>query len=239
MDEFATGTTTFNTNLNLLIDHSGSTAGQPINQINAAIPEIRDVAIEAAKAKETGIQFRIIGFSDKAGWKVGDRDHGVESFDWTPIDAGGGTNTAAAIDLIASINHRSVLGDKNYPPITGLLSDGQSNEPAKTLQAIEKLKKSIQNGIRFAIGVGDANRAELEAFASVGDIVHPDGTVEENVPLVFDVDNIDSLKDIMKKLTVSSIITSTKMGTSNDDRITLNLEDTDTDKTEEGDDDWN
>ena len=203
-------------NLIFLLDTSGSMMGERINQLNLAMNEALQLAEETSIAKEVKVNMRVVRFNDYAEWIYGNAEQGLQHIDWNDLTAGDSTNTAAAIDKSIEVMHRTILGTRNYKPVIILITDGLSNEPDETLRAIERLKKSLKSSkdpnadkiIRIALGVVGANQDELRAFASIGDIVHADGTTEENVPLVFNVDNIDLLSSILAGVTVSSIIAS-------------------------------
>ena len=112
--------------------------------------------------------------------------------------------------------HREFLGERNYRPVVILITDGESNDPQKTVEAVAKLKASLKSSTdpnkdkitRIAIGVTGANQTELNNFASVGNIEREDGTMDENVPFVFNVDDVQMLKGLLKGVTVSSIASS-------------------------------
>lgn len=223
-DEFQAGTTKYQLNLIYLLDTSGSMHGEPINQLNAAMAEAVQVAEEAAKDKEVQLIMRVAEFNTVAKWLIGDTRNGVEHIDWAPLAADGGTDTAGAIDLARSVMHREFLGERNYRPVVILITDGESNEPEKTVEAIARLKASLKSSTdpnkdkitRIAIGVTGANQTELTNFASVGDIERDDNTIDKNVPFVFNVDDVGLLKGLLKGVTVSSILSSIGGGVDGD-----------------------
>ena len=214
-------------NIIFLLDTSGSMLGERINQLNIAMAWVITAAIEAALEQEIELLMRVVGFNSTAQWICGDTKHGVDHIDWVPLTAGGGTDTAGAIDLARSVMHREFLGERNYRPVVILITDGASNDPEKTVEAIAKLKSSLKSSTdpnkdkitRIAIGVKDANQTELHNFASIGNIVRADGTIEENVPLVFNVDDVSLLKGLLKGVTVSSIMSSIGGGCADDNGI--------------------
>lgn len=244
LDEFREGTIRYQLNLIFLLDVSGSMYGESINQLNVAMAEAVQVAEEAAKEKEVRLNMRVIQFDSGAKYIIGAQEHGVEHIDWNPLMAQGTTNTAAALDLAAGVMHRKYLGVRNYRPVVILVTDGLSNEPQKTLDAVTRLKNSLKSAtdpnkdkiMRIAIGVKGANESELRGFASIGNIEHEDETMEENVPLVFKVDEVAKLKGLLRNLTVSSILSSLTGGTDGnkaDDVPTISLAVDDG-----GEDDW-
>lgn len=207
-------------NLIYLLDTSSSMYGERINQLNVAMTEAIRVVEEVVKENEVQIFIRVVEFNSVAKWLIGDTCHGVEHVDWKPLRAGGATDTAGAIDLARSVMSRNYLGPSYYCPIVILITDGESNDPQETAEAVARLKVCLNNSmnpkmdkiIRIAIGVTDANLTELNNFASVGHIKLEDGTMNENVPLVFNVDDIQILKDLLKSVTISSMVSSIGKG---------------------------
>lgn len=216
VDKISGSTTKYQLNLIYLVDTSGSMYGEPINQLNVAMAEAVQVAEEAALEKEVQLLMRVVEFNSTARWLIGDTRQGVEHIDWKPLTANGGTNTAGAIDLARGVMHREFLGERNFRPVVILITDGESNDPQQTVNAVAELKASLKSATdpnkdkitRIAIGVTGANQAELINFASVGTIERDNGTVEENVPFVFNVDDVGLLKSLLKGVTVSSIASS-------------------------------
>lgn len=224
-DEFEAGTTKYQLNLIYLLDTSGSMHGEPINQLNVAMAEAIQVAKEAAKEKEVQLLMRVVEFNSVAKWLIGNTRQGVEHIDdWIPLKANGGTDTAGAIDLARGVMHREFLGERNYRPVVILITDAESDDPQKTVEAVAKLKASLKSSTdpnkdkitRIAIGVSGANQTELNNFASVGNIEREDGTMDENVPFVFNVDDVQMLKGLLKGVTVSSIASSIGGGVGGD-----------------------
>lgn len=223
-DEFSSGTTKNQLNLIYLVDTSGSMYGEPINQLNVAMAEAVQVAEEAAMEKEVQLFMRVVEFNSVAKWLIGDTRQGVEHIDWMPLNANGGTDTAGAIDLARGVMHREFLGERNFRPVVILITDGESNDPQRTVEAVAQLKASLKSSTdpnkdkitRIAIGVTGANQTELINFASVGNIEREDGTIDENVPFVFNVDDVGLLKGLLKGVTVSSIASSIGGGVGGD-----------------------
>lgn len=223
-DEFEAGTTKYQLNLIYLLDTSGSMYGEPINQLNVAMAEAVQVAEEAAMEKEVQLLMRVVEFNSVAKWLIGDTRQGMEHIDWVPLNASGGTDTAGAINLARSVMHREFLGERNYRPVVILITDGESNDPKETVKAVEQLKSSLKSSTdvnkdkitRIAIGVTGANQKELNDFASIGNIEREDGSIDENVPFVFNVDDVGLLKGLLKGVTVSSIVSSIGGGVGGD-----------------------
>ena len=92
-----------------------------------------------------------------------------------------------------------------------LITDGDSNNFAETQNATELLKKALagdtgkEKVMRVAVGVEKYNETELLSFASLGTIEDGTGEPRTNVPLVFKVDSIGDLANILKSIAVSSL----------------------------------
>lgn len=208
-------------NIIYLLDISSSMNLQGrIDQLNVAMAEAVAIAQEKAAALQIDLTMRFIEFGSTAEFILGtDEAHGLSQLDsWPPLKANGTTNTAQAIRLARSVMHTKYLGTKSCMPIVIQISDGGSDNEAETLAACEELRKSIKRRhnpdadviIRVAIGVHDYKRSELEAFASTGNIVYGDGTVEEGVKLVLEATDIQNLGELLRVVTVSSLVSATK-----------------------------
>lgn len=232
IDEFDASTSKPALSLTFLADSSISMKGVKIDQLNRAIQEAAAVASETAEEEDIDLRMRVIDFSDQARWVVGDTKKGVERVDrFEKLNAGGMTNTAAAIDLAGTICRSEILGERSLKPVFILITDGYSNDPGKTRDAIERFKETLPSRsgadskmIRIALGVKGANEAELKSFATEGTIVHEDETVEETVPFVFSCDEISALRGLLKNLTETSIVSQLIDGVHDDDMPRLFLE---------------
>jgi uncharacterized protein YegL len=211
-------------NLIFLLDTSGSMAGQRINQLNTAMPIALDAAREAAMNKEVDLFVRIIQFGSQASWVMGDETKGVAINDacqnWQNLTANGSTDTAAAIKLALEAMRTSYMGTRNYHPVVILITDGDSNDHNATRAAIDELRMALSGGNpkkkdkvwRLAIGVEGYNEAELLDFAMHGTIEDEYGNSQENVPMIFKVENASALAKVLKMVTVSSLVSNTPAG---------------------------
>lgn len=204
-------------NIIFLLDTSGSMTGPKIDQLNngiyASLEAIREIAAHY-KVKAT---IRVAEFNDRAQWMLGRSEEGVDIDDaiasWTPLEAIGCTNTAAAIRLARECMHTKYLGEHAYPPVVILVTDGYSNSFFDTQAAMEELQNSMKSKrnpskdrmIRIAVGVVSANQTELEMFASVGTIIDENG-IRKAVPLVCDVNNAKALANLLFHVSTSSVV---------------------------------
>ncbi len=230
--EEGSGVTRSCMNLVFLLDTSGSMAfggGQRINQLNTAMPIALDAARDAALEKEVDLFIRIIQFNSNASWVMGSTEAGVPINDacnnWKNLAASGGTDTAGAIRLARTAMRTKYIGTRNYHPVVILITDGESNDPNQTRQAIEELREALSGGNpnkkdkvwRFAIGVEDYNESELQDFAMIGTLEDELGTEQNNVPMVFKVDNVANLAKVLKNVTESSLYSVAAAGNTGED----------------------
>lgn len=230
------GTSEIQIHITYLLDTSGSMRGEKINCLNKAMAEAIDVAEKTAAQREVQLCMRVIEFNNEARWICGTNEmNGLQHIDWKPLKASGNTATADAIRLVKGLMNRKYLGNQGFKPIVILITDGESDDPADTAAAVSELKASWSRPrnpvedriIRIAVGVSGANPKELKTFASIGDIIENDDIRREQVPLVFEANNISLLGDLMKRLTVSSTVTSLNAGTGaqDDQRTTIDMTD--------------
>lgn len=214
--------TTDDMNLFFLLDTSGSmTYDGRINQLNYAMPEALVAAKEAALEKEANLRVRIIQFSSSADYIIGDVNNGVSIDEainsWKDLDCEGGTDTGGAIDKVLEAMHTYILGTRAYHPVVILITDGESNEPERTIRKSEELAMALSGGNpekrdkvwRFAIGVKDYNEDELVAFATRGKIRDEWGNEKEDEPFVFKIDDVNRIAEVLKAVTKSSLLSNT------------------------------
>ena len=209
-------------NIIYLLDCSGSMKGQRITQLNNAMPEAFEVASEIADEYEADLSIRVIKFSSDVEYLIGSVEQGATYEEavqnWKDVVQSGSTRTDLAIEKCLESMHTKYLGTNNYQPVVFLITDGYSDDfrdgSPKTNAAIDRLAGSLRNSkgesrvMRVALGVEDAERSQLERFASTGVFSDGENTVE--APIVAEVHDVRSLKDIIKSITVSSLISSIK-----------------------------
>ena len=207
-------------NVIFLLDTSGSMDDQRMAQLNNGMSVSLAAIQEEAEARDIDLSVRVVEFNNFAEWIIGKTEKGEDSdvainlgTDLTAKNAS--TNTAAAMRLAKECMHTKYLGDRAYSPLVILVTDGVSNDPNDTKAAAEELRNSLKSKsnpnkdkiTRIAVGVVGANQDELKTFASIGTINDDNGT-HENVPLVFNVNNVKNLAKLLKNVTKSSVIAS-------------------------------
>jgi uncharacterized protein YegL len=171
-----------------IVDVSGSMSVdgkiQSLNQaIKDAIPAMRDVADHNPFAE---VFVRAVRFSSGAQWLVATPTP-VRDFQWKDLSADGVTDMGAALGLVADSLSVEQMGERGYPPVLVLVSDGQPTDDYKSGIAKVMATNWGRKAVRLAIAIGaDADHAALSAF--VGDVERP----------VLKADNAESLTQYIK-----------------------------------------
>jgi uncharacterized protein YegL len=195
---------TWQMHLFFLLDSSGSMTGPRIAEVNAAMRTIGE-AVDRRGGEEGFIpRFHVLTFNSGVWWLCGTSAlEGITGAElaqrWQDLQTGGSTDTAAAIREILPGLTQSALGRHGIRPLIVLVTDGMSNQPWDTLEAVRALSAALGGRTtRAAIGIGGYDPAELEAFASTGQVVLPDGAgVPEERKLIFDVKDIRHLAGLL------------------------------------------
>lgn len=195
-----------------LIDTSGSMEGKKIGAVNAAIEElIPDLRHMSESQADSEIKLAVMKFSTGCEW-VTPSLMSLDSFDdWESLEANGLTDLGAAfLELNDKLSKngfmdRGAASSGFYAPVIILLSDGEPTDDY--MSALKKLQanKWYQAALKIAIAIGeDANREVLKRAI-------------RNVELLFTVNDIGSLRKIIRFIAVtSSQIASTSASVSDD-----------------------
>jgi len=212
-------------NIFYLLDTSGSMGGPRIEQLNSCMTDLKQALEEAGIENNVEIIIRAIEFgnNDKASWYEGDKSNGVpiEKFTWRPLKANGQcTPTAEAIKMVADSLIPEYLGKRALRPVIILITDGNcTDKDGEYSEACRSLASKIKgNATRIAVGVENANRPELEEFASKGVIGD-----KPDQPLVFEAKSAEAMTAIIRWASVVSIGSSVKASGS-DEAIVLPAE---------------
>lgn len=201
-------------NIYYLLDTSGSMSGSRIQQLNTCMQELKPALEEAGIEHNVKIIIRAIEFgnAETARWHTGDKANGIpiENFTWMNLQANGGcTPTSVALQMAADALNPEYLGSRTLRPVIILVTDGGCTD-GKSLytSACNALKSTIDgNATRIAVGVENANKSELEEFATSGIIGD-----ETNKPFVFEADTAEIMTEIIKWSSLVSIRSSVKTG---------------------------
>jgi len=218
-------------NIYYLLDTSGSMNGARIEQLNTCMQELQPALEEAGIDNNVDIIVRAIEFGNnsKAKWHEGDKTKGtpIDKFIWVDLKANGDcTPTSAAITMAAESLDPEYLGSRALRPVIILITDGGCTDVGnKYNEACDLLANKIGGkATRIAVGVENFNRAELERFASRGDIGE-----DKDKPFVFEAKNAETMTEIIRWASVVSIISSSKLSSGNDETIVLPDEEIETD----------
>jgi uncharacterized protein YegL len=206
-------------NIYYLLDTSGSMAGQRIQQLNSCMQDLKPALEEAGIDNNVDIVVRAIEFGNNstARWHEGSEATGtaIDQFIWMDLPANGScTPTSIALEMVAKGLNAEFLGSRALRPVIILITDGGCTDGAEKYEAACDLLASKINGnaTRIAVGVENANRSELERFASKGIIGE-----EKNKPFVFEAKNAETMTEIIRWASIVSIVSSSKMGTGSGD----------------------
>ena len=196
-----------------LLDNSGSMTGARIHTLNETMRSLIPAMVSVAESRCVILLFHALCFNTGFHWLFGSTaEEGVpmDEFHWHEIDAGGTTCTADAIRAVLPGLSRRLLGRRTFRPIVILLTDGYSNDRKATMAAIEELN-GRKRTTRIAIGVGQYDTVELDAFASTGNVVTRDplnaeaGSITRQ-NLVFSVTEASQIASVLTAASLSSLV---------------------------------
>lgn len=150
----------------VLVDVSGSMAGDKIQAVNRAIreciPEMRKNNQDNPFAE---MFVECITFSTGAVWHVPRTS--VDQFNWRDLDANGVTDLGAAIDLVNEALDVQNMGKRNLPPVLLLLSDGGPTDDWEL--SIRRFEATAWGKpgrtVRIAVAIGEgADKGVLARF---------------------------------------------------------------------------
>ena len=192
-----------------LVDTSGSMHGQKIGAVNDAIrnvlPIVNDLSENNADAE---IKVAALIFSDGCEWLFSEVKN-ASDFEWIDQDACGGTDLGEACKKLEKVLHHSSgwmgTGSGSLAPVFILLSDGGPTDDFDS--GVAELWKNnwFKAGIKVAIAIGeDADDDVLAKFT---------GSKER----VYRVHDVETLKKVIRVVTVSSTTVGSKTSTTTKD----------------------
>lgn len=152
----------------LLLDASGSMAGEKIATLNAAIRELGE-DLARAETPQGEVHLAVIIFTDRVATRA---LVPARRFVFEPLVAAGTTSMGAAIEAARLlIEDRSQVTNRAYTPTLVLVSDGQPTDdvsrPLKALLDSERGRKAT----RLALAIGDdADISCLQRFIASPEI---------------------------------------------------------------------
>ena len=195
-------------NIYYLLDVSASMNGSRIQQLNACMQSLKSVLQDEGIDNNVDIVIRAIQFGGDVQWHTGSAAEGVaiENFVWTDLSADGNcTPTSAAIKLLSQSITTEYLGKRALRPVVILVTDGACTDASSEYSAAcSMLANKIKGNLtRIAIGVENANKAELEEFASRGQLGETPDT-----PFVFKASNAEQMTELIRWASLVSISSS-------------------------------
>ncbi len=154
-----------------ICDCSKSMEGAKIAELNHAISEAVPAMAKIADDNPYAQVFvRAIRFSDGAVWHQAELCD-IHHFQWKPLVAGGLTDMGKGLRLAADALQMDQIGQRAYPPVLVLVSDGYPTDDYKSgLLKLMSLPWG-QKAVRIAIGIGDdADLDVLQEFIGRPDI---------------------------------------------------------------------
>jgi uncharacterized protein YegL len=155
-----------------IVDCSGSMGGTKIQELNTAIKEaLPDMVAVAAQNPFAEMLVRTVKFSNGAQWHDSAPTK-VADFKWRDLAVDGVTDLGAALNLVADALTVEKLGERGYPPVLVLLSDGQPTDDYKS--GLNRLMSTQwgRRAARVAIAIGaDCDHEPLLEF--IGNVERP------------------------------------------------------------------
>ena len=189
----------------LLLDASGSMAGDKISILNAAVREMLQ-SFAAEDDIAASIHVGVIQFGGSVSWHQPLLPVEDVMAQWHDLTASGKTPLGEALTLLReSLDDRSMISSRAYRPTIVLVSDGKPTDewggPMHELLISPRASKAA----RFAMGIGeDADSVVLSAF------IGSDGS-----PRVFEAHEAGRIQKFFRFVTMS-VTTRSRSGNPNE-----------------------
>lgn len=190
-----------------VIDSSGSMAGEKIASVNEAMNDTMDLLKDiSAKNPDAEIKVGVLRFASGAEWIKPLTN--LEDYYWNDLKAGGVTDLGSALNELNSKLSRSEFLNSDVGfciPVLIFMSDGgPTDDYQKALKNINETNKWFKHATKIAIAVGeDADNDVLSKVVG-------------NVEAVVSVNDVDTLKILIKVASVTSSMINSKSRTSAD-----------------------
>lgn len=190
-----------------VIDTSGSMKGSKIGSVNDAIVNVLPMLDDISSSNpDAEIRVAALEFSSGTNWLY-DEPKLASDFKWQDVEAGGLTSLGeACVELNNKLSRNGFMktASGSFAPAIILLSDGGPTDDYDS--GLSKLKSNnwFKAAIKIAIAIGEgADLSVLEKFT---------GTNEA----IFEVHNIEALKQIIRLAAVTSSQIGSKSSTAGD-----------------------
>ncbi len=188
-----------------VLDTSGSMSGERIASVNEAMSETMEVLKDvSAKNPDAKIKVGVLQFASGAKWITNGLVF-MEDFYWNDLQAGGVTDLGSALKELNDKLSRSefLVSDTGFcVPVLMFMSDGQPTDNyEKALEDINNNNKWFRYATKIGIAVGDdADRDVL-------------GKIAGNKEAVVAVDDVETLKMLIKVASVTASMINSKSRT--------------------------
>jgi uncharacterized protein YegL len=155
-----------------IVDCSASMGGEKIQELNTAIKEaLPDMVSVADENPFAEMLIRTIKFSNGAQWHDINPVK-VRDFRWSDLRVDGQTDMGAAFELVADAMSVEKLGERGYPPVLVLVSDGQPTDDYRSGLSRLMATQWGRRAARIAIAIGrDCDHGPLTEF--IGNVERP------------------------------------------------------------------
>lgn len=198
-----------------VLDTSGSMVGDRIGAVNEAMNETMEVLKDvSAKNPDAEIKVGVLQFSTGAKWVTNGLVF-LEDFFWNDLQAGGITDFGAALNELNKKLSRNefLVSDTGFcVPVIMFMSDGMPTDNyEKALDNISNTNKWFKYATKIGIAVGDDADKRF--------LAHIVGTSEA----VIAVDDVETLKKLIKVASVTSSMINSKSRTSADSNNAVDI----------------
>lgn len=189
-------------NLFLMIDTSGSMYGEKIAAVNDAIRNVLPIITSIDDDNpDAEIKISALTFAGEIDWLTPTPVRAAD-FKWNDMDADSCTRMGEAIrQLSQQLSHKHGMlasASGSYAPVIIMLSDGAPTDDFHAEMAAIMSNNWFVHSMRIAIAIGsDADINVLRTFTG-------------NSELVFRVQNIDALKNVIKATVVTSTMVASR-----------------------------
>ena len=189
-----------------VLDTSGSMAGDRIAAVNEAMNETMEVLKDvSAKNPDAEIKVGVLQFATGADWVTNGLVF-MEDFFWNDLTAGGVTDFGSALNELHNKLSRSefLISETGFcVPVIMFMSDGMpTDDYEKALNNILENNKWFRHATKIGIAVGEA--ADRNVLAKI----------TGNDEAVIAVDDVETLKKLIKVASVTSSMINSKSRTS-------------------------
>lgn len=149
----------------LLLDCSGSMAGEKIASLNYAIRSaLSELRAAAEENPEIDVRLSALKFSTGAEWHI-DTPTPIDDLQWVDLAAGGETAMGQALDMTVDFFNSGKFSGRQLPPIVLLVTDGYATDDFDASFASFMQHEAAKCAMRIAIAIGDsADEDALRTF---------------------------------------------------------------------------